>query len=95
MTIRFLKAAGGSCLGGKWQRISVESAHTQDEKFFPIKDELSYEIQGNRLVIGRNQICDAYLHLIADSLEIPIHGDFTSFGWESRKLGFFTLNRQP
>ncbi len=63
LTIRFTDKPGQSCMGGDWKQIAVQAAKTSDPRFFPVGEALTYELKGSELVIGRNGICDAYLHL--------------------------------
>ena len=91
LKIHFIENEAQSCLGGNWKQVVVDSYKTSDSGFFPVNDSLSYEIKKNRLSIGRNEICDAYLSLSGELKESSMAGDYISFGWESRKLGYFSL----
>ena len=93
LSIRFTDKKAESCLGGNWQQVLVDDRKTSDEEFFPINDALSYELNGNSLAIGRNEICDAYLHLKGELTNSNANGEFFSFGWGSKQIGFFKLSR--
>ena len=93
LTIHFIEDAAQSCLGGNWKKVVVESHKTSDPNFFPVNESLSYELKGNRLSIGRNEICDAYLQLSGELKKSSMVGEYISFGWGSKKLGYFSLKR--
>jgi hypothetical protein len=94
MTIRFGNDAAPSCMAGNWKRIIVESASASEPKFFPTNEPLSYEIRTNRLVIGRNEICDAYLHLNGEWDASSARGQYVGFGlYGGQRLGYFSLSR--
>jgi hypothetical protein len=80
-------------LGGNWKKVVVDSYKTSDPKFFPVNESLSYELMGNKLSIGRNEICDAYLQISGELKDSSMAGEYISFGWGSRKLGYFSLER--
>ena len=94
MKVRFLNKKAESCLGGDWKKLEVVSYETSDENFFPVKDSLSYDLKGDELIIGRNQICDAYLHLDGKYDAIRGQGDYIRFGWGTEALGHFFLFRE-
>ena len=94
LVIEFTNHQARSCLGGNWLRVNVVSATTEDASFFPSSGALSYSIENNRLTIGRNEICDAYLALSGALNEEIIRGEYVSFGWGSKPLGFFALSRK-
>ncbi len=94
LVIEFTNHQARSCLGGNWLRVNVVSATTEDTKFFPASDALSYSIDNNQLTIGRNEICDAYLALRGALNDETIRGEYFSFGWGSKPLGFFALSRK-
>jgi len=93
LSIRFTDKKAESCLGGNWLQVLVDDRKTSDENFFPINDSLSYELNANKLSIGRNEICDAYLQLKGELTNSNASGEFVSFGWGSEQIGFFTLSR--
>ena len=93
MSIHFSKNQANSCLGGNWQKIVVESHNSSDEQFFPVAHPLSYELVKNHLVIGRNEVCDAYLHLSGELIDSKAKGEYVAFGWGSKQLGYFSLKR--
>ena len=90
---QFMEEEAQSCLDGNWKKVVVESLKTSDPKFFPVNESLSYELKGNRLSIGRNEICDAYLQLSGELKDFSMVGEYISFGWGSRELGYFSLKR--
>ena len=94
LTVKFTNEKAESCLGGNWLHVDVLSATTKDDKFFPVSDRLSYTIEGNTLTIGRNEICDAYLHLAGRLDNNEVHGDYYSFGWGHKNLGTFSLAKK-
>lgn len=63
LVIEFTERQAQSCIGGKWLRVNVSSSTTEDSRFFPLSDPLSYSVENNQLTIGRNEVCDAYLWL--------------------------------
>jgi len=93
LIIHFIEDNAQSCLGGNWKQVVVDSYKTSDPEFFPVNQPLSYELEGNRLSIGRNEICDAYLQLSGELKGSTIVGEYIAFGWGSRKLGYFSLKR--
>ncbi|MCW8877409.1 MAG: hypothetical protein OQJ89_10880 [Kangiellaceae bacterium] len=92
LKIKFSAKKAASCIGGDWRNIIVESYQTTDESFFPATEPLSYELNGNQLKIGRNQICDAYLNLSGELKDFYVNGEYIGFGWETKKLGYFSLS---
>ncbi len=93
IVFEFAKEKADSCLGGDWRKLVVLSHSTSDESFFPLHDSLSYEIKGNEVVIGRNEVCDAYLHLKGEMANSRVSGEYFSFGWGRENLGYFLLLR--
>jgi len=94
MTIRFVDAPASSCMAGDWRRILVDSHSTSNERFFPVSEPLSYELHKNHLVIGRNEICDNYLHLIGELRNSAAHGQYVGFGLGGgKRLGYFSLSQ--
>jgi hypothetical protein len=94
MTIRFAAEGANSCMAGKWKRVIVADQTSSDDHFFPIADPLSYELTGDRIVIGRNQICDAYLQLDGIVSGVAASGEFVSFGiGGGKRLGYFSLTK--
>jgi len=94
LTIRFSEESARSCLGGSWKQVIVKAAQSTDKKFFPISDPLSYQLEGSKLTIGRNGVCDAYLHLSGTFDGTKAEGSYGTLGWgSSRRLGEFSLVR--
>ncbi len=93
MKIRFTNDKADSCLGGNWHKVDVVSHTTIDESFFPVNGALSYDYSEEKIVIGRNEICDAYLHLDGSFKNMSANGEYISFGWGSKKIGHFFLSR--
>jgi hypothetical protein len=95
LIVEFTDTEAPSCISGKWKRVKVISAKTSDKDFFPTSDPLSYEIENNRLTIGRNELCDAYLSLQGPLGGPSVSGDYFGSGLEgSTTLGHFTLSRE-
>jgi hypothetical protein len=94
LVIEFTAHQAPSCIGGNWLRVNVVSATTEDAHFFPVSEPLSYSIEKNQLTIGRNEICDAYLALRGALNDETIRGEYFSFGWGSKPLGFFALSKK-
>jgi hypothetical protein len=92
--LAFTDIDANSCIEGDWKEIVIVSIDSSDENYFPIKQELSYELASQRLTIGRNGRCDSYLHLNGSFAPNGISGDYTAFGLNHQKLlGHFTINR--
>ena len=87
---KFTSKIANSCLSGNWRQIKVGSIKTKDKSFFPI-EALSYEFKENRITIGSNEICDAYLHVSGILENSRSEGEYFSFGWNSKTLGYFSL----
>jgi len=87
---KFTSKIANSCLGGDWHQININSIETKEKSFFPIKN-LSYELKDNRITIGSNEICDAYLHVSGMLKGSRAEGEYFSFGWNSKTLGYFVL----
>jgi len=96
-TVRFLaEPATESCIGGTWKRVVVEAKSAQDEQFFSLADQLSYELETGELTLGRTKVCDGYLFLSGRSGKSPIRGTYVAVGIGAyRKLGYFTLRQLP
>ncbi len=94
LVIEFTENQARSCIGGKWFRVNVVSSTTKDKQFFPVSDSLSYGVENNQLTIGRNEVCDAYLWLRGTLDNEIIRGEYFSFGWGSKPLGFFALSKK-
>jgi len=94
LVIEFSKHQARSCIAGKWLRINVVSSTTEDSQFFPVSAPLSYGVENNQLTIGRNEVCDAYLWLQGALDNEIIRGEYFSFGWGSKPLGFFALSKR-
>ncbi|HSB96733.1 MAG TPA: hypothetical protein VLC91_09800 [Spongiibacteraceae bacterium] len=91
--VRFADTEGSSCLGGNWEQVMIDAPKSSDAKFFPISDKLSYIFEGGILTIGRNEICDAYLHLSGQLNNGAVAGKYFQFGWGRKQLGYFSLKR--
>ena len=80
------------------------SATTEDSRFFPVSDTLSYGFEnGNfivgrnengNLIIGRNEVCDAFLWLRGAFHDETARGEYFGFGWGHRPLGSFELSKR-
>jgi hypothetical protein len=94
LVVKFTDKEARSCMEGDWKALKVLSAKTNDKEFFPSSDRLSYQLEGNRLTIGRNELCDAYLWLRGMIGEGGATGDYFGFGLgTSVPLGHFRLER--
>ena len=94
LTIRFTEKVAPSCIGGNWKRVVVDRSKTTDKVFFPISEPLSYEIVGSEITIGRNEVCDGYLHLRGKLDGEKAQGTYSGFGMGGgNELGYFQLSR--
>lgn len=99
LTIEFNTVTAESCSGGDWKQIKVISSSPQKNQFYPdaammiLHQELSYQLSGDTLIIGRNNICDAYKHLTGKLINAQATGKYASFGWEPEELGTFSIKR--
>jgi hypothetical protein len=95
-TVRFSDDAAYSCMAGNWKRVVVESIETKDSGFFPLSEPLSYTLEGSEITIGRNDVCDGYLHLRGKFDGGKASGSYTAFGITGgEQLGEFALGRSP
>jgi len=94
LTVGFTNRKALSCMGGDWLRVNVVSVTTNDPKFYPVSDPLSFHIENNRLTIGRNEICDGYLMLSGPANDKVVKGEYYALGLGGTSpRGFFTLSR--
>lgn len=94
MSIRFAADGANSCMAGTWKRVIVSDRTSSDKDFFPTADPLSYEVTGNRIVIGRNEICDGYLQLVGSLSGVVASGEYVSIGIDGgKRLGYFSLTK--
>jgi hypothetical protein len=94
LKVKFTDKAAKSCRGGDWKIVKIVSATTRDKDFFPMSGPLSYTVVNNRLTIGRNELCDAYVGLQGTVEETSISGDYYSTGLLGvSTLGYFTLSQ--
>jgi hypothetical protein len=95
-TIRFTDKVGISCMGGKWNGVDVLSIQSNESNFFPLKDSLSYHLDGSELTLGRNGVCDGYRQLVGKLEGEDAYGADVSFGLRGgQDRGTFTLKRNP
>lgn len=92
-TIRFTNETADSCMGGTWKRIVVEAMTAQEEDFFPLTEQLAYQLEPNALTLGRTRVCDGYLFLTGRPDGPIIQGTYDSVGWGRKKLGAFSLQK--
>ena len=92
LVIEFTALPAQTCEDGIWLRVHVVSATTEDSKFFPMSDPLSYSVQNNRLVLDRGGVCDGGAFLPGALSDETIHGEYISGARGLRQLGFFTLS---
>ena len=94
MTIRFSAEEANSCMAGTWKRVMFADQTSSDEHFFPLAEPLSYEVIGDHIVIGRNEVCDAYLQLDGKVGGVAASGEYVSFGLGGgKRLGYFSLTK--
>lgn len=92
MKVRFTTDSAESCIGGDWKKVDVLSEKSFIKNDFQMNNELSYRIQENKVVIGRNLVCDAYLRLRGTIEERVASGSYFAFGMGGGiELGYFTL----
>lgn len=95
LVVAFTNDRASSCMSGDWKRVSVTSKTTKDPNFYPISDPLSFTLKDNRLTIGRNEVCDAYIWLEGNIKDESARGEYFSLGLGgSSPLGFFTLTKR-
>ena len=92
LKVEFTDKKASSCMSGDWKVVKVVSVTTQDKKFFPTSDPLSYRVENKQLTIGRNELCDAYLWLQGPLDGASVSGDYFSLGLGGGdSLGYFKL----
>ncbi len=96
LAISFTDEDAGSCLsGGKWKAVKVNSHNTEDKAFFPVNDPLAYIFDGDKLTIGRVDVCDGYLMLEGKLAGNQVQGDYYTFGLGGGStLGHFRARRR-
>lgn len=93
--ISFSDKRAPSCMSGNWKRVVVESSNASDPSFFPISEPLSFTVDGSKLTVGRNELCDAYLHLEGVLERGRVQGDYVSFGLGGgKRVGYFSATRR-
>ena len=94
MQVSFSTKEARSCIHGDWKELIVKSYKNTGKRTFPSKDPLSYKFKDNNLTIGRNGICDSYLHLSGNLNESKVNGKYTGFGITGGSvLGSFSIER--
>lgn len=94
MTIRFAAEGANSCMAGQWKRVISADQTSSDKLFFPLAEPLSYELIGDHIVIGRNEICDGYLQPDGKVSGVAASGEYVSVGLGgSKRLGYFSLTK--
>jgi len=94
LVIEFTAHPAQTCEDGIWLRVDVVSATTEDSKFFPVSDPLSYSVKNNRLVLDRGGVCDGGAFLPGALNDETIRGEYISGARGLRLLGFFTLSKR-
>ncbi|WP_428622130.1 hypothetical protein [Sedimenticola sp.] len=94
VAIEFTEHQPRSYIVRNWLRVNGVSSTTEGSHFFSVSDPLSYGIKKNKLTIGRNEVCDAYLWLYGSLDNDIIHGEYLNFGWDSKPLDFFVLSNK-
>ena len=92
--VSFSTEEAKSCIGGKWKKLIVKSHKSNGKNTFPITEHLSYELNKNKLTIGRNEICDGYLHLSGNLNGSKVIGKYYTFNIiGATNLGSFSLGK--
>ncbi len=97
LTISLTNQDASSCLsGGNWKAVKINAHRTEDEAFFPVNDPLAYKLDGDKLTIGRVNVCDGYLMLEGELAGNQVQGDYYTFGiGGGTSLGHFKGRRRP
>ena len=85
LTVRFTGDEAESCMSGDWKRVEVADFESSGEPGFPGREPLAYLIVEDNLIIGRNEICDAYVMLQGELKPNGLAGDYFSLGLEGRR----------
>jgi len=93
LVIEFAAHPAQTCQDGIWLRVHVVSVTTEDSKFFPLSDPLSYSVKNNRLVLDSGGVCDGGAFLPGELNDETIRGKYISGARGLRQLGFFTLSK--
>lgn len=94
LVIEFTADPARTCADGIWLRVDVVSATTEDNKFFPVSDQLSYNVENNHLVLDRGGVCDGGAFLPGALNDETIRGKYISRARGLGQLGFFTLRKR-
>lgn len=94
LVIEFTAHPAQTCEDGIWLRVHVASATTEDSKFFPLSDPLSYNVKNNRLVLDHGGVCDGGGLLPGALNDETVHGKYISGARGLWQLGFFTLSKR-
>ena len=94
LVIDFTGHAAQTCEDGIWLRVHVVSATTEDSKFFPVSDPLSYNVENNRLVLDLGGVCDGGAFLSGALSDETTRGEYISGARGLRQLGFFSLSKR-
>jgi hypothetical protein len=94
LVIEFTAHPAQTCHDGIWLHVHVVSATTEDSKFFPASDPLSYNVKNNRLVLDHGGVCDGGAFLPGALNDETIRGEYISAARGLRQLGFFTLSKR-
>jgi hypothetical protein len=93
LKVTFTDEPAKSCVSGDWKVVEVVSATTRDSTFFPTSGPLSYQIENEKITIGRNELCDAYLELHGPLGGPTVKGDYVASGlFGGKPLGYFALS---
>lgn len=94
-TVKFADAPARSCMGGAWKQLLIQEKTLVNDAFFPMDEQLSYQVDGPILTMGRTTVCDGYLFL-AGPVGGTIRGRYDAVGWGRKPLGYFSMERvQP
>jgi hypothetical protein len=91
LTVRFTGEKAESCMSGDWKRVVVVEFESTGEPGFPGHEPLAYTVDGGSLIVGRNEICDAYVWLSGDLKADGLTGDYFSLGLGGRRPRGYVL----
>jgi hypothetical protein len=91
LTVRFTDEKAESCMSGDWKRVVVVEFESTGEPGFPGGEPLAYTVDGGSLIVGRNEICDAYVWLSGDLKKDGLTGDYFSLGLGGRRPRGYVL----
>jgi len=81
LSVRFTDAKASSCIGDNWKLLDSLSFESLGKPEFPGRDVLSYQVDGDKLIIGRNDFCDDYYRLSGELTPSGLTGEYYAFGF--------------